>query len=302
MYRGKILMVVTVTMPIGRFAMAVMNYAADAVTENYGQNDILAARNAFLKYTFDEQAKLLVVMPITEAIAVLHECPLRHVQNLLDRLDELGEEVRMRHLASGLGLLCSEAEPAGHYLKNSVMSHVRERIGWIVGLALLGIVSGLIISHYEDTLSQLVLLAIYMPVIAAAGGNTGSQAATLVVRALAMEEIRCKDWLLVLWKEFRVSIIMASVLAAVIMGRVMMFSDSSSLPAGMNLEDIAMAIGMAISLQVVLSTSVGGVLPMVARACRLDPAVLVSPVLASVVDITGMMIYFTTVNWMLGLS
>jgi Mg/Co/Ni transporter MgtE len=105
-----------------------------------------------------------------------------------------------------------------------------------------------------------------------------------------------------LWKEFRVSIIMASVLAAVIMGRVMMFSDSTSLPAGMNLEDIAMAIGMAISLQVVLSTSVGGVLPMVARACRLDPAVLVSPVLASVVDITGMMIYFTTVNWMLGLS
>lgn len=282
--------------------MAVMSYAADAVTENYGQNDILAARNAFLKYTFDEQAKLLVVMPITEAIAVLHECPLRHVQNLLDRLDELGEEVRMRHFASGLGLLCSEAEPAGHYLKNSVMSHVRERIGWIVGLALLGIVSGLIISHYEDTLSQLVLLAIYMPVIAAAGGNTGSQAATLVVRALAMEEIRCKDWLLVLWKEFRVSIIMASVLAAVIMGRVMMFSDSTSLPVGMNLEDIAMAIGMAISLQVVLSTSVGGVLPMVARACRLDPAVLVSPVLASVVDITGMMIYFTTVNWMLGLS
>lgn len=284
--------------------MAVMNYAAQAVTatKNIGQNDILAVRNAFLKYSIDEQAKLLAKMPISEAIAVLHECPLRYVQTLLDLLDEMGEDVRMRHLASGLGLICSEAEPAGHYLKNSVLSHVRERIGWIVGLALLGIVSGLIISHYEDTLSQLVLLAIYMPVIAAAGGNTGSQAATLVVRALAMEEIRCRDWVAVMWKEFRVAIVIAAVLAAVIIGRVMIFSDNTVLPIGMNLHDIALAIGMAISLQVVLSTTIGGVLPMVARACRLDPAVLVSPVLASVVDITGMMIYFTTVNWMLGLA
>ncbi|MGF1785224.1 magnesium transporter [Photobacterium swingsii] len=282
--------------------MAVMNCAVQTANEQLAHNDVLAAKNAFLKYNAQEQARLLVVMPISEAIAVLHECPLRHVQCLLDRLDEMNEEKRMRHLANGLGLICSEAEPAGHYLQNSVMSHVRERIGWIVGLALLGIVSGLIISHYEDTLSQLVLLAIYMPVIAAAGGNTGSQAATLVVRALAMEEIRCKDWLSVLWKEFRVALVIAGVLAGVIIARVMLFSDASSLPFGIQLEDIAVAIGMAISIQVVLSTSIGGVLPMVARACRLDPAVLVSPVLASVVDITGMMIYFTTVNWMLGLA
>ena len=284
--------------------MAVMNYAAHAATatENLGQNDVLAVRNAFLKYDINEQAVLLSKMPISEAIAVLHECPLRHVQTLLDLLDEMNEQVRMRHLASGLGLICSEAEPAGHYLKNSVFNHVRERIGWIVGLALLGIVSGLIISHYENTLSQLVLLAIYMPVIAAAGGNTGSQAATLVVRALAMEEIRCRDWMAVLWKEFRVAIVLAIVLAVVIVGRVLMFSDTTTLPIGMSINDIALAIGMAISLQVVLSTTVGGVLPMFARACRLDPAVLVSPVLASVVDISGMMIYFTTVNRVLGLA
>ncbi|KLV04434.1 Mg2+ transporter mgtE [Photobacterium aquae] len=285
--------------------MAVMNYAAAAAmtkNETLAKNDILAARNAFLKYDLAEQAALLVKMPLSEAIAILHEIPLRHVQTLLDRLDEMDEEVCMRHLANGLGLICSEAEPAGHYLKNSVFSHVRERIGWIVGLALLGIVSGLIISHYEDTLSQLVLLAIYMPVIAAAGGNTGSQAATLVVRALAMEEIHCRDWAKVLWKEFRVALIMAAVLATVIVGRVMLFSDSTVLPVGMALSDIAFAIGIAISLQVVLSTAVGGVLPLIARACKLDPAVLVSPVLASVVDISGMIIYFKTVNTLLGLS
>ncbi|GAA05535.1 magnesium transporter [Photobacterium leiognathi] len=282
--------------------MAVMNDAVFAATTQIAQKDALAVRNAFLKYDLEEQAKLLVKMPVSDALAMLHECPLRHVQILLDRLDELKQEVRARQLASGLGLISSEVEPTGHYLENSIFNHVKERIGWIVGLALMGIVSGLIISHYEDTLSQLVLLAIYMPVIAAAGGNTGSQAATLVVRALAMEEIKSRDWLAVLWKEFRVAMVIAISLAAVIIGRVIFFSGDVVLPAGMTLDSIALAIGIAISIQVVISTTIGGVLPMIARALNLDPAVLVSPVLASMVDITGMMIYFTTVNWMLGLG
>ncbi|PSW64166.1 Mg2+ transporter mgtE [Photobacterium leiognathi subsp. mandapamensis] len=282
--------------------MAVMNDAVFAATTQIAHKDALAVRNAFLKYDLDEQAQLLVKMPVSDALAMLHECPLRHVQILLDRLDELKQEVRARQLASGLGLISSEVEPAGHYLENSVFNHVKERIGWIVGLALMGIVSGLIISHYEDTLSQLVLLAIYMPVIAAAGGNTGSQAATLVVRALAMEEIKSRDWIAVLWKEFRVAMVIAISLAAVIIGRVIFFSGDIVLPAGMTLDSIALAIGVAIAIQVVISTTIGGVLPMIARALNLDPAVLVSPVLASMVDITGMMIYFTTVNWMLGLG
>ncbi|WP_318517656.1 magnesium transporter [Photobacterium leiognathi] len=282
--------------------MAVMNDAVFAATTQIAHKDALAVRNAFLKYDLDEQAQLLVKMPVSDALAMLHECPLRHVQILLDRLNELKQEVRARQLASGLGLISSEVEPAGHYLENSVFNHVKERIGWIVGLALMGIVSGLIISHYEDTLSQLVLLAIYMPVIAAAGGNTGSQAATLVVRALAMEEVKSRDWLAVLWKEFRVAMVIAISLAAVIIGRVIFFSGDVVLPVGMTLDSIALAIGIAISIQVVISTTIGGVLPMIARALNLDPAVLVSPVLASMVDITGMMIYFTTVNWMLGLG
>lgn len=282
--------------------MSVMNYTANTAIDNADKLGALASKNHFINENRERQAQLLMQMSVSDGITMLHDLPLRHVQALLDLLDDLGDEVRMRHLASGLGLLCSEAEPAGHYLKNSVLSHVRERVGWIVGLALLGIVSGLIISHYEDTLTQLVLLAIYMPVIAAAGGNTGSQAATLVVRALAMDEVRCRDWLAVLWKEFRISLIVAGILALVIVGRVMLFSDSASLPTGIALEDIALAIGISIVLQVVLSTTVGGVLPLFARICKLDPAVLVSPVLASLVDITGMIIYFKTVNSILGLG
>lgn len=91
-------------------------------------------------------------------------------------------------------------------------------------------------------------------------------------------------------------------MALVIVARVMFFSGHQVLPAGLTLFDVAGAIGVALAIQVTLSTSVGGVLPIIARACNLDPAVLVSPVLASMVDISGMIIYFTTVNKMLGLG
>ncbi|USH01977.1 magnesium transporter [Grimontia kaedaensis] len=283
--------------------MAVMNATSLGNQPTaFAAREIEAARSAFLFHENNERVRLLSVMPVSEAIAVLNQCPVALVRRLLDDLAETGEVVRVRQIATGLGLISSEAEPDGNYLTNSVLSHVRQRIGWIVGLALLGIVSGLIISHYEDTLSQLVLLAIYMPVIAAAGGNAGSQAATLVVRALAMNEVGPGQWLLVMWKEVRIASIIAISLAAVIMARVMLFSDDSALPAGMTLIDIAIAIGLALSIQVTISTTLGGVLPLVARKLKLDPAVLVSPVLASVVDISGMAIYFVTVNAWLGLT
>ncbi|MDD1783900.1 magnesium transporter [Enterovibrio sp. ZSDZ35] len=282
--------------------MTVMNtIALGNQTQKFETKEIQAAKSAFLLHDETDRIRLLSVMPIHEATAVLNACPLALVRTLLDALSEAGETVRSRHLATGLGLISSEVEPDGNYLTNSVFTHVRQRIGWIVGLALLGIVSGMIISHYEDAIAQLVLLAIYLPVVAAAGGNAGSQAATLVVRALAMNEIRPKQWLAVMWKEMRIAAIIALALACVVMARVVLFSDAAILPAGISVYDVAMAIGLALAIQVTLSTTLGGLLPLIARKMKLDPAVLVSPVLASVVDISGMTIYFITINAWLGL-
>lgn len=129
-------------------------------------------------------------MPIEEAVAILHHCSVGYVQQLISVLENEGHDKLARHYAHQLGLIHSEVETSNSYLSTSVLGHVKQRIGWIIALALLGIVSGLIIAQYEDTLSQLVLLAVYMPVIAAAGGNTGSQAATLVIRALATGELK----------------------------------------------------------------------------------------------------------------
>ncbi|MDB1123083.1 magnesium transporter [Vibrio algarum] len=281
--------------------MTVINHEYLDTTASFSYKEIGAARNAFLKYEEVQQIHLLTVMPIEEAVAILEHCTVGYVQHLIQQLELQGFDKQARHYANRLGFIRSEAEPTNGYLTTSVIEHVKQRVGWIVMLALLGIVSGLIISKYEDTLSQLVLLAIYMPVIAAAGGNTGSQAATLVIRALATGELKKRQWFKVFLKESRIAICLAFVVAVVIVARILLFSDSVS-TAGFDINVIALAIAIALFIQVTLSTTLGGLLPILARACKLDPAVLVSPVLASVVDITGMWIYFTVVNYFLGIA
>ncbi|ELE8119202.1 magnesium transporter [Vibrio fluvialis] len=281
--------------------MTVMNNYYIENNAYFSQEEIGAARNAFLQYDEQTQVHLLTVMPIDEAVAILHHCSVGYVQHLLNLLDKEDHDKRARHYAHRLGFIHSEVETSHSYLNTSVMEHVKHRIGWIISLALLGIVSGLIISRYEDTLSQLVLLAVYMPVIAAAGGNTGSQAATLVISALATGELKKRQWVSVLWKESRVALCIALAIALVMIGRILLFSDPNA-AGGFSLNSIALAIAIALFIQVTLSTTLGGILPIIARACKLDPAVLVSPVLASIVDISGMWIYFTVVNHVLGLG
>ncbi|TON87901.1 Mg2+ transporter mgtE [Vibrio parahaemolyticus] len=288
-------------MPIGRFAMTVMNNTFIETTPNFSEVEIGAARNAFLKYDQEQQLHLLTIMPIDEAVGILKHCSVGYVNSLMSQLEYAGHDKRARHYAHQLGLHVSEVDTPDGYLSTGVLEHVKQRIGWIIALALLGIVSGLIIAQYEDTLSQLVLLAVYMPVIAAAGGNTGTQAATLVIRALATGELKKRQWLAVLWKESRVALCLALAIAIVMVGRIMLFSAGQS-TGGFELTDIALAIAVALFIQVSISTTLGGLLPIIARACKLDPAVLVSPVLASIVDISGMWIYFTVVNYFLGIA
>lgn len=281
--------------------MTVMSNTYIENNQHFSQQEIGAARNAFLQYEQNQQVHLLTVMPVEEAVAILNHCSIGYVQQLISALEHEGHDKQARHYAHQLGFIHSEVETSSSYLETSVLEHVKQRIGWIIALALLGIVSGLIIAQYEDILSQLVLLAVYMPVIAAAGGNTGTQAATLVIRALATGELRKRQWLAVFWKESRVAVCLALAIALVMIGRILLFSDANS-AGGFNLDIIALAIAVALFIQVTMSTTLGGLLPILARAFKLDPAVLVSPVLASIVDITGMWIYFNVVNYFLGIA
>jgi magnesium transporter len=188
----------------------------------------------------------------------------------------------------------------GQYLKTSAFGHFRKRAGWVVGLAAVGLLSGMIIHSFEETLTALLILALYMPMVADTGGNTGSQSATVVIRALALGEIRPRDALRVLIKEFQVGLLLASVLGLLSFAKVLWLSHGADIPESLGLLRIGAVIALALSMQVVTATLIGAVLPLAAARLRLDPAVVASPALTTVVDITGLLIYFFTARLLLG--
>ena len=187
------------------------------------------------------------------------------------------------------------------YMKTSAWGHFRNRFPWVIALAFLGLVSGFIVQSFEGLLMQFTILAAFMPMLADTGGNTGSQSATLVVRALALKEVSTKDILPVLAKEFGVALLLALMLGVIAFGRVFFFGGGINPDNGIPLIRIALAISLALGLQVITSTLVGALLPLGAARMKWDPAVVASPALTTIVDITGLLIYFSTARLLLGI-
>lgn len=192
----------------------------------------------------------------------------------------------------------------GQYMNMPVVSHFRNRAPWLVVLAILGLVSGLIVMSFESLLARFSILIAFIPMLADTGGNTGSQSATLVIRALALGEISTTDALRVLFKEFRVSIMLAVVLACVAFGRVLAgvaIFGGEGVPAGYSLVWVGMAISVALGLQVISATLLGAILPLVAAKFNRDPALIASPALTTVVDMSGVLLFFGTVRLLLNI-
>jgi len=182
----------------------------------------------------------------------------------------------------------------GEYLRTPAWTHFRNRVVWVVILGVLGLVSGLIVQNFEGLLLQFAILSAFMPMLADTGGNTGSQSATLVVRALGLDEVGPKDILRVILKELHVSVLLAVVLAFVAFGRVLVFGGASTMPEGYSLVWVATAISIALGLQVISATLIGAVLPLLAAKMKWDPAVVASPALTTIVDMTGLLLFFGT--------
>lgn len=186
------------------------------------------------------------------------------------------------------------------YLQTPAWSHFKHRVVWLVILAGFGLLSGAILQGFESTLMNLMILAFYMPMLAGTGGNTGSQSATMVVRALSLKEISPKDALRVLWKELRVSLLLGLVLGSMAFLRVFFLSHGAQIPPGISIASIGLAIALALCLQVISATVLGAALPLLAARFKADPALVASPALTTVVDITGLLIYFGTAKLVLG--
>lgn len=181
----------------------------------------------------------------------------------------------------------------GTYLKTSSWQHMLNRAPWIISLAIIGLISGGILHYFETTLETLFILALYVPMIADAGGNTGSQSATVVIRSLALGELSFRQLGKVLIKELKISLMLGSMLGILTILKVVFLSFNVVLPAGFYLLEIAGVIALALLIQVVTSTLIGAILPMVAFRFKFDPAVVASPAITTLVDITGLLIFFT---------
>ncbi len=183
------------------------------------------------------------------------------------------------------------------YLKISAWQHFRNRITWIFILGLISLFGGLVIQVHEELLLQFAVLTTLIPMLAATGGNTGSQSATLVIRALAVKEISGRDVLRVLSKEFMVALPLAMVMSLLAFGRLLLFADPGSVPPEASLMALGTAAAVALALQVLTSTLIGALLPLIAVFFKLDPAVVASPALTTIVDVSGLIIFFAVISW-----
>ena len=214
-----------------------------------------------------------------------------------DAFDILREE-QTEDLERIMGL--TGAVPEEDYLSVPWGVHFQRRVVWIVVLAALSFVSGYIFQSFVDTLGTMLILAFFMPMLVATGGNTGSQSATVVIRALALEQIGAADIVRVLWKELRISVMLSAVLVVVVLIRIFVLSPGGEAGEGFSMVQVATVVALALGLQVISSTLIGAMLPLAAFKAKLDPAVVASPALTTMVDITGLLIYFGTAKLLLG--
>ncbi|MCH5193932.1 MAG: magnesium transporter [Oscillospiraceae bacterium] len=171
------------------------------------------------------------------------------------------------------------------YFRTSVLAHAKSRIPWLLILMLSATLTGWISSRFEAQIALVPMLVSFMPMVMGTGGNCGSQSSTLIIRGMAIEDIHLKDFFKVVFKEVRIALICAVTLAVVNGLRVYFVYG----------RDLRLALVIAFSLigTVVMAKLVGAMLPMGAKALKLDPAIMATPLITTVVDSCSLFIYFT---------
>lgn len=177
------------------------------------------------------------------------------------------------------------------YMEAGLWSMIRKRAGWLAILFLGEMLTATAMARYEDYIARAVVLAVFVPLIISSGGNAGSQAATLVIRAMALGELRLRDWWRVLWREVPAGLALGSVLAVLGVTRVLVWQAVAG-TYGQHAVEIAATIGVSLIGVVLWGSLVGSLLPFVLRGAGLDPASASAPFVATMVDVCGLIIYF----------
>ncbi len=206
------------------------------------------------------------------------------IDDVLDVLEE--EATEDIHRLGG-------AQPLeGPYLQTGVLTVTRKRIGWLMLLFVTESLTGTVLRHFEDELQSAVALAFFVPLLIGTGGNAGSQTTSTLIRALAVGDIDLGDALRALWHELRVGLLLALGMGLIAFFRALAWGSS---------DQLALTVSLAIFTIVVWANGLGAILPLLAARLRIDPTVVSGPVMSTLVDATGLFIYFTIARLMLGL-
>ncbi len=252
----------------------------DVMTVNlirgYTQDDQEHIADIFKKYNFttlpvvDKEMRLVGIITIDDVVDIIEQ-----------------ENTEDFHIMGGI-------QPSeDSYMKSGVLTLAKNRITWLLVLMISATFTGRIIDGYESLLANQVVLMAFIPMLMDTGGNSGSQSSTLVIRSIALGEIEVTDIFKVILKEFQIGILVGVGLAVANFLRLYYFEKIDI--------NIAITVTLTLVFVVVLAKVTGGVLPLVAKVFKLDPAIMAGPLITTVVDATALIIYFKLATVMLGL-
>ena len=185
------------------------------------------------------------------------------------------------------------AQPlAQPYLDTPVSSVARSRIGWLMLLFVTESLTGTVLRHFEDELQAVVALSFFIPLLIGTGGNAGSQTTSTIIRALAVGDMGLKDGLLALWHELRVGLVLGIGMSVIAFIRALTWGSAQGLAATVSLSILAI---------VIWANALGAILPVLAARLKIDPTVVSGPVMSTLVDATGLFIYFSVARLILGI-
>jgi magnesium transporter len=188
-----------------------------------------------------------------------------------------------------MGALNPSEEP---YLKTGIFKLAGNRILWLLFLMLSATITGIVITGFTEVLAALPVLVAFIPMLMDTAGNAGTQTSTLIIRGMALEEIRFRDLAVVFWKEFRVALLCGLSLGLINFVRIYLMNGKNAV--------LSLTVTLSLLCTIMMAKAIGCVLPMAAKKLKLDPAIMAAPLLTTIIDGTALLVYFTIARLLLG--
>ncbi len=262
----------------------------DAMVADIMEKDVIAVREDTDQ---EEVARLFSTYDLVAIPVIDDEKRIKGIVTVDDIVDVFQEEAS-EDMQKMSGMQALE-EP---YLETGFWQMLRKRAGWLSILFVGEMLTATAMSRYEAEIAQAVVLAVFIPLIISSGGNSGSQASTLVIRAMALGEVRLRDWWRVASREILSGLGLGALLAAIGFTRIVLWHSVAG-SYGEHYLLIASAVAFSLVGVVLFGTLTGSMLPFVLRAVGLDPASASAPLVATMVDVTGLIIYFNVAAFIL---